>query len=80
MACRKAQICAYSCKNVQIALLRNTPFSYTPFVCHRSTVDEVADHCGICHSLVACLFLVQKQNGGHYERGLFTARDPPWNL
>ena len=31
MACRKAQICTSSCKNVQKALLCNTPFSYTPF-------------------------------------------------
>ena len=29
MACRKAQNCAESCKNVQKALLCNTPFSYT---------------------------------------------------
>ena len=32
MACKKAQIiCAEFCKNVQEALLCNTPFSYTPF-------------------------------------------------
>ena len=31
MACKKAQICAEFCKNVQKALLCNTPFNYTPF-------------------------------------------------
>ena len=31
MGCKKAQICAEFCKNVQKALLCNTPFSYTPF-------------------------------------------------
>ena len=30
-ACKKAQICAEFWKNVQKALLCNTPFSYTPF-------------------------------------------------
>ena len=39
MGCKKAQIRAEFCKNVQKVLLCNTPFSYTPFCV--SPIQEV---------------------------------------
>ena len=38
------QICAEFCKHVQKAFLCNTPFSYTPFACHRTAYKQMGSN------------------------------------
>ena len=68
MACIKAQICTEACKNVQKALLCNTPFSYTPFCVSPTNFITCERFAPIASNLRFAIFLGRSKwglsNGG----------------